>query len=102
MPGRNAGSSQPIEELQKRFQGLEKQKIQIETQRDHALKQLNELKATAKEQYGSDDVGELKKKLKEMEESNEEKRTQYQTSLDTIDEDLAAISEKFSEEEEVE
>ena len=102
MPGKNTGSSQSIEELQKRFQGLEKQKIQIETQRDHALKQLNELKTTAKEQYGSDDVVELKKKLKEMEVSNEEKRSQYQASLDTIDEDLAAISEKFSEEEEVE
>ena len=33
-----------------------------------------------------------------MKESNDEKRAQYQEALDAIDEDLAAIDEKFTEE----
>ena len=89
--------SQTIEQLQSRFQKFSEQKIKIETQRDHAMEQLDELKAQAKELYGSDDVEQLKSTLQEMKESNDEKRSQYQEALDAIDEDLAAIDEKFSE-----
>ena len=99
MPEKNEGASQTIDELQKRYQALSDQKIKVETQREHALEQLDKLKAQAKELYGSDDVGQLKKVLDEMKLSNEEKRSQYQASLDSIDADLAAINEKFSEEE---
>ena len=99
MPDKNEGASQTIDELQKRYQALSDQKIKVETQREHALEQLDKLKAQAKELYGSDDVGQLKKVLDEMKLSNEEKRSQYQASLDSIDADLAAINEKFSEEE---
>ena len=94
-----ADASQTIEELQKRFQGLREQKIKVETQREHALAQLDELKSQSKELYGSDDVDQLKKILEEMKSSNEQKRSQYQSALDSIDDDLAAISEKFSDEE---
>jgi predicted transcriptional regulator len=99
MSNKTAGTRQSIESLQARFQDLNKLKIQVETQRDHALSQLDELKAQAKEQYGSDDVEQLKKVLAEMNPSNEKKRSQYQASLDAIDVDLDAISEKFSDEE---
>ena len=99
MPDKNEGASQTIDELQKRYQALSDQKIKVETQREHALGQLDKLKAQAKELYGSDDVGQLKKILDEMKSSNEEKRSQYQASLDSIDADLAAINETFSEEE---
>lgn len=92
------GKSQSIEELQKRFQGLNEQKIKVETQREHALAQLNDLKAQAKEIYGSDNVDELKQILDQMKASNEEKRSQYQASLDSIDADLSAIDEKFNDE----
>ena len=95
---RNDSNSQTIEQLQTRFQRFSEQKIKIETQRDHALEQLDELKAQAKELYGSDDVEQLKSALQEMKESNDEKRAQYQEALDAIDEDLAAIDEKFTEE----
>ncbi len=92
-------SSQTIEQLQSRFQRLSEQKIKVETQRDHALNQLNELKSQAKELYGSDKMDELKQILNKMKSSNEEKRSEYQKSLDAIDADLAAVDEKFSEKE---
>ena len=96
---KNSEASQSIDQLQKRYQNLSEQKIKVETQRDHALTQLNDLKAQAKELYGSDDVEELKKILAEMKTSNETKRTEYQESLDSIDAELAAVDEKFNEEE---
>jgi uncharacterized protein (DUF3084 family) len=92
-------ASQTIDQLQKRYQNLSEKKIKVETQRDHALTQLNELKAQAKELYGSDDVEELKKILEEMKTSNETKRSEYQESLDSIDAELAAVDEKFNEDE---
>jgi uncharacterized coiled-coil DUF342 family protein len=98
MPKANQ-ASQTIDQLQKRYQNLSEKKIKVETQRDHALTQLNELKAQAKELYGSDDVEELKKILEEMKTSNETKRSEYQESLDSIDAELAAVDEKFNEDE---
>ncbi|MFK7768951.1 MAG: hypothetical protein AB8B55_17145 [Mariniblastus sp.] len=94
----NSGERQTIEQLQSRFQKFSEQKIKIETQRDHALEQLDDLKSQAKELYGSDDVEQLKSILQEMKNSNEEKRAKYQEALDAIDEDLAAIDEKFAQE----
>ena len=99
MSNKTSGTHQSIDSLQTRFHELNKLKIQVETQRDHALSQLDELKAQAKQQFGSDSVDQLKKILAEMKASNEEKRSQYQASLDSIDAELDAISEKFSDEE---
>jgi chromosome segregation ATPase len=91
--------SQTIEELQSRYQDFSEQRIKIETQRETALGQLEELKAQARELYDSDDVDQLKSMLQEMKDSNESKRKAYQESLDAIDQELAAISQQFSEEE---
>ncbi len=94
MPKKN-DTSQTIEQLQRRYQGLSEQKIKVETQRDTALNQLEDLKSQAKDLYGSDDVEELKKILETMKSSNEEKRSQYQESLDGIDAELAAVDEEL-------
>ena len=95
-----SGASQTIEELQTRFDGLNKQKIKVETQREHALEQLEELKSQAKELYGSDDVEQLNSTLKNLKKKNEKMRSEYQSSLDQIDSELVEINEKFSEPEE--
>ena len=97
MSNEKQDSSQTIDELQKRFQSLNEEKIKVETQREHALAQLDELKAQSRELFGSDDVGQLEKMLKEMKVSNEQKRSQYESALDAIDADLAAINDKFFE-----
>jgi len=98
----SSDNSQTIEQLQARYDGLNEQKIKVNAQREHALQRLEELKAQAKEQYGSDDVEQLSSMLKEMKSENEKKRAQYQASLDGIDQDLAAINERFAVTEEEE
>lgn len=99
---KNVKTGESIEQLQKRYEGLNKQKIKVETQREHAHQQLKELKAQAKELYGSDDLTQLKTMLADMKKKNEEMRQQYQSKLNDIDSDLAAITEKFNEEQEEE
>ena len=90
-------NSQTIEQLQERYQAFNDQRIKIETQREHALEQLEDLKAKALGQYGSDDVQQLKQMLEKMKTDNEAKRKQYQESLDSIDKQLAEIDGQFSQ-----
>ena len=89
-------STQTIEELSERYKKLNEQKIQAGTNLDNAQKQLNELKKKAKREYGTDDLGELKKKLEEMKRKNEEDRANYQESLDKIEAELLDIDNKYS------
>ena len=87
--------TQSIEELQSRFQKFSDQKIKVETQRDHAQSELEKLKAEALEQFGSDDLETLKSKLAKMKATNEQKRVDYQTQLDQIEQKLGEIDEQF-------
>lgn len=91
-----AAEDQTIEQLQQRYQELNRKKIQAETQRDNANARLDELKAKAKRDYGTDDVVELQAKLGEMIAENARKRAKYQEDLDKIEEGLAAVEAKFA------
>lgn len=97
---KSSDASQTIEQLQARYDGLNEQKIKVNAQREHAMQRLEELKAQAKEQYGSDDVEQLSKMLEEMKSKNEKMRSEYQANLDGIDQDLAEINEKFTDNDE--
>jgi chromosome segregation ATPase len=88
---------QTIEQLQQRYQSLHTKKIQAETQRDSAKKRLDELKAQAREKYGTDDVAKLQEKLGEIISENDRKRAKYQEDLDKIEKGLAEVETKFSE-----
>lgn len=90
-------SSEPqtIEELKSRYDDLNQKKIRFETRREAAEEQLNELKATALEQYGTDDVKKLQEKLKQLKAENEKQRAAYQESLDKIENRLGEIQEDF-------
>jgi chromosome segregation ATPase len=92
----NAGG-QTIEQLQQRYQDLNRKKIQAETQRDSATKRLDELKAQAQEKYGTDDVAKLQEKLAEINNENARKKAKYQEDLDTIEKGLAEVEAKFAE-----
>jgi chromosome segregation ATPase len=92
----NAGE-QTIEQLQQRYQELNKKKIQAETQRDSATTRLDELKAQARANYGTDDVAKLQEKLAEIISENARKRTKYQEDLDKIEKGLAEVEAKFSD-----
>jgi hypothetical protein len=95
-PAASAGE-QTIEQLQQRYQELNRKKIQAETQRDSATKRLDELKAQAREKYGTDDVAKLQEKLGEIINENARKRAKYQKDLDKIEKGLADVETKFSE-----
>lgn len=88
---------QTIEQLQQRYQELNRKKIQAETQRDNAKARLDELKTKAKRDYGTDDVAELQKKLDDMIAENTRKRAEYQEDLDKIEKGLADVEAKFSD-----
>jgi hypothetical protein len=87
---------QTIEQLQDRYQLLNKRKIQAETNLENARQQLMKLQEEARTKYGTDDVAQLREKLAAMKAENERKRADYQTQLEKIEADLAAVEQKFS------
>lgn len=87
---------QSIEELRERYESLNQKRIVFQTRRDSAQEQLNELKASALEQYGTDDVDQLQKKLEQLKSENEVQRKKYQVSLEEIETQLDSIQEKFN------
>lgn len=87
-----------IEELKQKYQGLHTQKIKAETQRESTQEQLRQLKAEAKAQFGTDDIGALKIKLNEMVAQNESKRAAYQADLEKIEERLAEVEAALADE----
>lgn len=92
---KSADAIQTIEQLQTRYNKFNKHKIVVETDRKHALDQLAKLKANALEQFGSDDLEQLQKTLEKMKSDNEMKRAKYQRDLDSIEQKLADIEERF-------
>ncbi len=86
---------QSIEQLSKRYEGLNAKRIQAQTNLQNAQAQLDALKSKAKQEYGTDDLEELKKILAEMKRKNEEDRAAYQESLDQIETELAQIEEQY-------
>ncbi len=93
----NAPRKQSIEELQRRFKQLDEARIAAEANRKTAQARVDELKASAKAQYGSDDIEVLQEQLEEMIAENERKRSAYQTTLDAIEGDLAEVERSFAE-----
>jgi len=92
-----SAGEQTIEQLQQRYQDLNRKKIQAETQRDSAKHRLDELKVQAREKYDTDDVAKLQEKLAEIITENTRKKTKYQEDLDKIEKELAGVEAKFSE-----
>ena len=89
-------SSQTIEQLTNRYQSLNKQKIEADTNLKNAQKQLADLKSQALEEFGTDDLDELRTKLRDMEQENERNRFEYQKKLDEIERNLESVREQYS------
>ena len=97
-PKKNDGK-QTIEQLQARYDEFRSQKVKFETQRDAAKEELDKLKLQAKELYGSDDIETLEQMLSEMKAENEAKRSQYQATLDSIEEKIRSVEQEFAAQE---
>lgn len=80
-----------IEALTEQYQKLNKRKIESERDLVNAEKNLNELKQQAQDEYGTDQLDELKEKLNQIKAENERKRAEYHQSLGKIEADLAKI-----------
>ena len=85
------GDPQTIEELRTRYEALNTRRIQVTVQLESARTRLAGLQEQAREKYGTDDIEELEAKLEEMRADNEQKRAEYQASLDGIEADLLAV-----------
>ena len=90
-----ASGAQDIETLKKRYDQLSKEKTRAETNLDNARRQLEEMKKQARDNYGTDDLAELKRKLAAMKEENERKRNEYQRHLEKIETDLQQIEREY-------
>lgn len=84
-----------MEELKKRYEGLSHKKTECETNLKNANKKLEELQAQARDQYGTDDLGELEKKLATMKAENQRLVEEYRASLDGIEADLKRVDESY-------
>lgn len=81
---------------QQRYQKLHERKIRVETEKKSIDQQLASLKASAIEQFGSDDVEELKAMLAKTRRENEQKIADYEKHLDSIDAKLGEIDRELS------
>ena len=84
-----------IEDLRKKYEQLRDEKTRAETNLKHQQNALEDLKAKAREAYGTDDLAELEAKLQTLKRENEEKRTAYQKALEGIEADLKAVEDKY-------
>lgn len=92
-------AQQSMEELQRRYETLHTRKIQAEAHQKNAAERLEELKTTARAQYGTDDLEALRQKLAEMTTENERRRATYQADLDRIEAELGRVEAEFAQNE---
>ena len=80
-----------IEALTRRYRELEKTRMQADVALEHATARLEELKAEARETYGTDDLAALQKQLQDMEADNARKRAEYLAALEKIESSLRQL-----------
>jgi prefoldin subunit 5 len=85
-----------IETLKKRHKELDTLRTKARANLENAQKQLDELKAEARQGYGTDDLEQLRVKLAEMKKENEEKRSAYEQHLDEIAAKLVEVEKAFN------
>jgi chromosome segregation ATPase len=92
-----ASKGPDIETLKQRHAELDRERTTAKANLANATRQLAELKAEAKNLYGTDDLDALRVKLQEMREQNERKRAEYQRHLEEIEAKLTEVDRKFGE-----
>ncbi|WP_035104183.1 hypothetical protein [Desulfohalovibrio reitneri] len=79
--------------LKERYEKLREEKVRTEEQLDGLEKRLDEVKARAREEYGSDDPGELARLLEEKRAENARLVAEYREHLEAIDQGLRQAEE---------
>ena len=88
---------QDIAMLKARYEELRDEKTRAEANLGSAKDQLDVLKQQARDTYGTDDLAALKQKLADMKAENERKRSEYEATLNQIDQNLAAVEAKHQQ-----
>lgn len=88
---------QTIEQLRKRYEELHRKRITADADHKNAQLRLDELKASARQSYGTDDLSALRDRLTQMEADNARKVAEYQAHLDKIESDLREVEQKFQQ-----
>ena len=84
-----------IEQLQSKFDELNRRKIEAETRHRDASDQLQKLRTQSLATWGTEDLDELKLKLVKLQEENEARRAKYQSDLQSIEAKLNEVDEKY-------
>lgn len=84
-----------IEQLQTKFDELNRRKIEAETRHRDASDQLQKLKGQAMATWGTDNLDELKLKLVKLQEENEARRAKYQSDLQNIETKLREVDDRY-------
>ena len=84
-----------IEQLQTKYDELNRRKIEAETRHRDASDQLQKLRSQALATWGTEDLDELKLKLVKLQEENEARRAKYQSDLQGIEAKLHEVDEKY-------
>lgn len=89
------GEVAEIEKLKQRYAELDRARTTAQANLENAQKQLDEAKAEARNQYGTDDLAVLRQKLADMQAENERKQTDYRRHLDEVTAKLAEVEKSF-------
>ena len=93
--GRSAGALD-IEQLKAKHKELDTARTRAKANLESAQKQLDELRAEARQAYGTDDLDALRQKLAQMRDENERKRADYQQHLEQIQAKLGEVEKTFA------
>ena len=84
-----------IEQLQTKYDELNRRKIEAETRFRDASDQLGTLRSQSLATWGTEDLDELKLKLVKLQEENEARRAKCQSDLLSIEAKLQEVEEKY-------
>ncbi len=84
-----------IEALKKLHARIDQDRRNAQAHLSAAQGQLDELRAAARRDYGTDELPELRKRLEEIRAENERKRAEYQAHLEEIQGKLADVEKNF-------
>lgn len=83
-----------LESLRERYEHLREERVRAAENLRGAETRLAELKARARERYGTDDLDALRERLERTRAENERKRAEYRAHLDRIEERLREIEDE--------
>ncbi len=82
-----------MDRLRKRYEDLSRKKTVCETNLENARRNLEGLRAQAREQYGTDDLEALRAQLEEMKAENQRLQDEYRSSLEAIEANLKDVDQ---------